>query len=138
MATPPKENDLVRVHLTAVKRKRGLVLSVDFRGNAHVFFGSIGVKEVQLGGATVSGSRRCPWEIVVEGRSECFQKLLKALDAPGVYIDDQESIRRRLKDGYALTPEGLALEAERLALTSEGLTPEGLTHLHRRVLLPIL
>ena len=114
-AAMPKENDLVRVRLTAVKRKRGLVLSIDFRGNAHVFFGSIGVKEVQLGGAAVSGTRRCQFEIVSEGRPECFQKLLKALDAPGVYLDDQDDIRRRLQEGYGLTPEGLELEAQRLA-----------------------
>ena len=120
MAALPSENALVKVSLSGLKSKRGIVLSIGYKGNAAVFFGSTGVVELTLG----SGGKR--WSAVGEDkRVALYRKLILALDAH--YLDDSDDILRRLMEGLALEPAEieaqrlakLTLEAQRLASTAD-------------------
>ena len=110
-ASSPSINSLIRVKFSAIKSKRGYVLSIDSDGHAAVYFGSTGVVTIQLG-----GTKGKPWDDITENRATLFRKLIAALDAHDD-LDGMEAIRERLHDGLAKDPN--EKELRRLALPDD-------------------
>ena len=110
-ASSPSINSLIRVKFSAIKSKRGYVLSIDSDGHAAVYFGSTGVVTIQLG-----GTKGKPWDHITEDRATLFRKLIAALDAHDD-LDGMEAIRERLHDGLAKDPN--EMELRRLALPDD-------------------